>query len=184
MLKSVYAGLSKVSDILQKIIEAVLAILIATSLFDLLFQIAYRFIIIKFVALHASFTEEYARYAMIWIAYLGIAVCFKEGTMPTLNLLTDAFKGKAKYVLYAITRILMLMFLYVGIRYGFAQVLNMLNYRSPVMYIPGVFLYSAPFLACVLLLFEMVIEIIGVISGELQPFESRGKGDADIVEAM
>ena len=158
MLKAIYAGLSRISDIMQKIIEVILAILIATSLFDLLFQIAYRFIIIKFVALHASFTEEYARYAMIWIAYLGISVCFKEGTMPTLNLLTDAFKGKAKYVLYVITRILMLMFLYVGIRYGFAQVINMLNYRSPVMYIPGVFLYSAPFIACVLLLFEMIIE--------------------------
>lgn len=37
MLKAIYAGLSRISDIMQKIIEVILAILIATSLFDLLF---------------------------------------------------------------------------------------------------------------------------------------------------
>lgn len=178
MLRPTYLALAKVSRIMTRIVEAIIALLIATCALDVVYQVAYRFIIVKFFTISSPFTEEYARYAMIWSAYLGIALCFREANMPSLNLLHDALKGIYKYVLYAVVRILILIFLVIGIRWGYSAMINMQNYRSPVMMLPGIMLYSAPFAACVMLAFEFVVDVIGVVSGELQPFQGRTPVDS------
>ncbi len=158
---------------MSRIIQAIMAVLIATCAFDLMYQVTYRFIIVKFFTISSPFTEEYARYAMIWSGYLGIALCFREGNMPALNLLYEALKGKYKYFLYAVVRLLILLFLVIGIRWGYSAMINMQNYRSPVLMLPGIMLYSAPFVACVMLAFEWLVEVLGVVSGQLAPFQGR-----------
>jgi hypothetical protein len=75
-LKKIYHYLEFVSDIVSKLIEIIIVFLIASSAADLMYQVLYRFIIVKFFTISSPFTEEYARYAMIWLAYLGIVTCF------------------------------------------------------------------------------------------------------------
>lgn len=174
ILKNIYRKLSKVSDLIQMVIEVIAGLLIALCSLDLFYQVLYRFIIVKFVAISSPFTEEFARYAMVWSAYLAIAICAKEGNMPALTLLPDAMKGKAKYVIYAITRIAIVAFLIYGIKYGWAAIMNNRNFHSPVMNLPGTAIYSSPFAACILLLFDLAVEVIGVVSGEAEPFSNRG----------
>lgn len=177
MIKAIYLALAKVSKIMSRVIEGIIAVLIATCALDLVYQVTYRFIIVKFFTISSPFTEEYARYAMIWSGYLGIALCFREGTMPALNLLYEALKGKYKYFLYALVRIMILVFLVIGIRWGYAAMVNMRNYRSPVLMLSGLMLYSAPFVACVLLAFEWIVDVLGVASGQLAPFQARPPAD-------
>jgi Tripartite ATP-independent periplasmic transporters, DctQ component. len=93
--------------------------------------------------------------------------------MPSLNLLYDNVKGRWQYLLYAVTRLLLFYFVIIGIKSGYQAILNNLNYVSPVLGIPGVLIYSSPFVACLLMLFECVIEVLGVAIGELAPFEGR-----------
>jgi len=173
MLRSTYLILAKISRVMSRIVEAMIAILIATCALDVGYQVAYRFIIVKFFTISSPFTEEYARYAMIWSAYLGIALCFREANMPSLNLVHEALKGVYKYLLYALVRIFILIFLVIGIRWGYSAMINMQNYKSPVMMLPGIMLYSAPFIACILLAFEFVVDLFGVVSGQLKPFQGR-----------
>ena len=48
------------------------------------------------------------------------------------------------------------------------------------MRVPGIFLYSAPFVGCVLMTYETVTELLGVISGELLPFVGRPDAVAEL----
>lgn len=186
MVTKLYLIGAKASKVLAYAIEIIIAILIATCAVDIIYQVAYRFIIVKFFTISSPFTEEYARYAMIWSAYLGIGLCFREANMPALNLLYDALKGKYRYMLYAVVRILIAIFLFIGIRWGYAAMMNMSNYRSPVLALPGRFLYSAPMVACILMAFEWVIDVLGVVTKQIEPFEGRKpvSASSQIVEAV
>ena len=92
VVRKVYHGMNKVSGIGQKILEAVVAFLVLTCALDLFFQVIYRFIIIKFFSFSFPFTEEYARYALIWLTYLCAGMCFKNGSMASVNFVYDRLK--------------------------------------------------------------------------------------------
>lgn len=172
-IKRTYQTLNAVSGGVQKVLEGVAAFLIATCALDLLFQVFYRFVIIKFVSFSFPFTEEYARYALIWSTYLCAGICLKNGSMASVNILYDRLKPVPKLVLYYATRLVFAVFLAVGLIYGWQAMVHSRIYLSPVMRVPGIFLYSAPFVGCVLMTFETVTELLGVITGELQPFMGR-----------
>lgn len=173
VLTTIYCVMNRISKVVTKIIEVVSAVLIAVCALDLFYQVLYRFIIVKFITIPSPFTEEFARYGLIWITYLAIALCFKEGNMPSLNLLYDRLKKKMKLVLYIVTRICIGIFLIIGLKYGYLTILNNINYNSPMIGIPGIYLYSAVFVAFVLLAFEFVTEFLGVIVGKIEPFSGR-----------
>ena len=183
ILTAIYCVMNKISSVISKVIEAISAVLIAVCALDLFYQVLYRFIIVKFVTIPSPFTEEFARYGLIWITYLAIAVCFREGNMPSLNLLYDRLKPKMKFVLFIVTRICIGCFLLVGLKYGYTTILNNLLYKSPMVGIPGIYLYSAVFVAFVLLSYEFVTELLGVIVGKIEPFSGRnGEVDLDEIE--
>lgn len=171
--KRVYTALNALSGVAQKVLEGVAAFLIFTCALDLFFQVLYRFVIIKFVSFSFPFTEEYARYALIWSTYLCAGICLKNGSMASVNLLYDRLKTVPKLVLYYATRVVFVVFLAVGLIYGWKAIQNNQIYLSPVMRIPGVFLYSAPFVGCVLMAYETITEFLGVLTGELKPFVGR-----------
>ncbi len=179
-IKRTYHVLNVVSGGVQKVLEGVAAFLIATCALDLLFQVLYRFVIIKFISFSFPFTEEYARYALIWSTYLCAGICLKNGSMASVNILYDRLKRVPKLVLYYLTRLVFVVFLAVGLVYGWEAVVHGQIYLSPVMRVPGVVLYSAPFVGCVLMTYETVTELLGVISGELDPFVGR----PDAVEVL
>ena len=172
-MKSLYRYMNKISEFCSKCIEFITAMLLALCTIDLLYQVIYRFIIVKFTTISSPFTEEFARYSMIWCVYLAICICYKEGNMPSLNLVYDRVKGKNKLILYFINRAIILFFLFYGLKYGYLAILNNANYVSPVMQLSGIFIYSSPLVACGLLLYEFITEMVGVISSEVEPFSGR-----------
>lgn len=182
-IRKIYNVLNKISDFIERKLKAVIGVLIFTCAFTLLLQVVYRFILVRFVTLPLTFTEEYARYALIWSTYFSLGICFKEGSMASVNFIYDRLKPRPKLVLYYVTRIIVLMFLVIGLVYGAKATQNNLIYNSPSMRIPGVFLYSAPFVGCALMIYEVIIEIIGVICGEIEPFAAR-KIAEEYTEAM
>jgi TRAP-type C4-dicarboxylate transport system permease small subunit len=176
-VKKLYISLSKVSDKASRILESVSAILIAACTLTLLFQVLYRFVIIKFVSFSFPFTEEFARYALIWSVYLVIGVCLKEGTQASVNFVYDRLKLPAKTVLYYITRIFMAIFLAVTLIASVNVMQGISFFRSSTLRIPGTFLYSAPLVGCLLMAFETLVEVLGVISKEIEPFGVRARGN-------
>lgn len=168
-----YAALEKTSQRINKVLEYLVSFLVVTCAAALFFQVIYRFIIVKFVSFSFPFTEEYARYALIWLTYLCIGICYKEGSMASVNLLFDKLQGKSKLALYILTRLVILLFLVAAMAYGIRFVKNNLIFRSATLGIPGLFLQSAPFVGAALMTFEWFVEVTGVLTGSVEPFGHR-----------
>jgi C4-dicarboxylate transporter DctQ subunit len=178
-VKPIYRAMDSLSSLVNKFLGWLAGLLIALCALALLFQVFYRFVIIKFFSFSFPFTEEFARYALIWASYLCLGVCLKEGSQASINFLYDRLGGMPKLILYLVTRIFMIIFLAVAIYYGTIIVDNNSIFKSATLGIPGTYLFSAPVVGCILMGYETITEIIGVLSGELKPF---GAGGWDVQE--
>lgn len=173
ILKTIYHGTNKLSDGIEKILKIILVALALGCAFDLLLQVLYRFILVYYVDFSLTWTNEIAQDFIVWMTYLAIGICYKENSMAAVNLVYDKLKPRAKFVLYLLTRVIVFIFLYFGIKYSWASILSVSNYRSPSLHLPGWILYGAPFMGCVLIGFEAIVDLLGVLSGELEPFVCR-----------
>ncbi len=173
-VRKLYKGMNRFSDTCEKILRVILFALVLSCAFDLAFQVLYRFILVHYVNFKATWTTEYAQDAIVWVTYLTVGICYKENTMASVNLLFDRLQGKAKYALYYLTRAIVIIFLIVGLKYGWANIQAMSNWNSTNLHLPGFVLHGAPFLGCILMSYEVIVDLLGTICGELKPFVGRG----------
>ena len=176
----IYAGMNKISEIIQKILEAIVVLLVISCAADLFLQVVYRFILVNFVSWSCSWTTEYAQDALIWITYLMVGVCYKEGSMASVNVIYDRLGKTGKKMLYYITRIVVVIFLIMGLKYGWDAIISMLTWNSMSLHLPGYLLYGAPFVGCVLMSYEAVTEMVGVWCGAIEPFVGRPPVEEEI----
>ena len=112
-MKKIYHFLNTISDAIQKPLEFISAIILAVGAASLFLQVVNRYILVKIFHFSFSFTEELARYTIIWFTYLIAGVCLKEGGLISLDLVYTRLPKTLKLVLYYITRILRMIFVVV-----------------------------------------------------------------------
>ena len=142
---------------------------------SVLLQVVNRYIIVKISDISFHWTEELSRYSMIWMCYLALPIVYREGSMAQLDLIFDRLGKKGRMALYILTRILCLGFIVLAVYYGIHVIQTRMMYKSSVLRAPGYTLYSAPIFGCVLMAYEIITEMIGVFSGELEPFYAGHK---------
>ena len=142
---------------------------------SVLLQVINRYIIVKISDISFHWTEELSRYSMIWMCYLALPIVYREGSMAQLDLIFDRLGKKGRMALYILTRILCLGFIVLAVYYGIHVIQTRMMYKSSVLRAPGYTLYSAPIFGCVLMAYEIITEMIGVFSGELEPFYAGHK---------
>lgn len=169
-MKKIYRFLSSVSDTVQKPVELVSGIFLFVGAMSLFLQVVNRYILAKYFNFSLTFTEELARYTIIWFTYTISGVCLKEGQIISLNLLYDRLPRTPKLILYYLTRIMMLAFCFIIIRFVISFIPTAMKFKSIAMKIPGIFLYSFPGIGFALMAFEIITEVFGVMCGELPPF--------------
>ena len=173
VLKTIYRRGSKLSDMIEQVLKAILVFLAFGCAFDLLLQVLYRFVLVHFVSFSLTWTNEIAQDFIVWMTYLAVGICYKNNSMAAVTLVYDKLKPLPKFLLYLLTRGVVFIFLYFGIKYSWASILSVKNWTSPSLHLPGWILYGAPFLGCVLIAFEVVVDVLGVLCGELVPFVCR-----------
>lgn len=179
-LHGIYGILEKVSDIIQKILEAIVVLLVISCTADLLLQVVYRFVLVHFVSWSCPWTTEYAQDALIWITYFMVGICYKEGSMASVNFIYDRLEKRGKMVLYFLTRVIVIIFLVMGLKLGWEAIAAMWNWTSTSLHLPGYLLYSAPFVGCILMFYEVMTEIVGVCTGDIEPFAGRPPVEEEI----
>lgn len=172
ILSPIYSGMHRISNIICKIMELFIVLIVLLNAADVFLQVFNRAILVKISDLSLSWTDELARYSMIWICYCTLGICFREGSMAQVDLIYGRLGRKGRIVLYSITRALMLMVIVVSVKYGLYVCEIRAVYKSAMLGIPGPFLYSAPIVGSFLVLFEMLTEFVGVLAGKLVPFEA------------
>ena len=169
-MKALYKGLNKISDIICTILSILIVAIVVLNAGSVFLQVVNRYIIVKVSRFSFPGTDEVSRYSMIWLCYVALPLVYREGAMAQLDLVFDRLGKKGKMGLYVLTRILCIIFIIIAVHYGFFVVKTRMVYKTPILRIPGYWLYSAPIFGCILTCYEIVTEMVGVFAGELEPF--------------
>lgn len=88
-------------------------------------------------------TEEIARYAFVWMSFLGASICTSKRAHASLGMLNDSLKRSAKCIHLIIIHFAMLVFAVVLIFHGTALLSFVGKQLSPTLRIPMPYIYGA-----------------------------------------
>lgn len=155
---------SKLCNGINKLYEAVALILLVAMTLALALQVFTRYIL----GASMAGTEEFARYAFIWVIMLGASICTKNGGHATVTILNDHLDATLKQVHQILIELLVLLACLVLLRYGFTMIQVSARSHTPTLGIPTSVVYGALPAGCV-----------GMISGTISNILARiseGKG--------
>lgn len=110
--------------------------------------------------------EEFARYSMIWITFLGAALGVSKGEHTRIDFFIKLLPIKLKKGMEIFNRLLSITFLLAISYYSLSMLTNTMNLKSPALEIPvGVVHSVLPFAGFVMSIY-LVIEIIQILSGQ------------------
>ncbi|OUQ15401.1 hypothetical protein B5E84_14995 [Lachnoclostridium sp. An14] len=149
----------KICEWINKIYEGMALILLVAMTIALALQVFTRYI------LEASMagTEEFARYAFIWVIMLGASICTRTGGHATVTILNDHLKGNVKKVHQLIIEILVMICCLVLLRYGFTMIEVSAKSHTPTLGIPTCVVYASLPVGC----FGMIVGTVSNILSDM-----------------
>lgn len=131
-------------DALNKFVGGLIAVALAVMVVIVFWQVVVRFVLPKLgLTVSAPWTEEVARYLMIWSIFLGSAVAARYGLLIAVNALVDAVPERIGHQLKAISLVISIVFLASLTWYGCMWAQFGADESSPVLAISKVWLYLA-----------------------------------------
>lgn len=180
IVKNIYGVLRKISDLAEKLVNAISATLVFGCFLAVFFQVINRYILVKQTLFHwdsITWTDELSRFLLVGITYVTLGQIYRYGQMSRADIIYSRMKPAARKLLYYVEFVMMAVFLFVAIKYSFVFAKANAIYRSELLRIPGRFLYLLPGIGCILLGFEVLTELFGVMAGEVEPFDCLVKTD-------
>lgn len=115
--------LFKIFDRLWKLVEIAGCLMIIVVAIVALFQILARYL----SSTPISWTEEFIRYSIAWITYIGAPICLRRGKMLGIEFVRNQLPEKIRYIVAYIADIVMLT-LFIFITYlGFEVMMGSFN---------------------------------------------------------
>ncbi len=146
--------------IINKILEWILAALVLVMVLGCLWQVITRFILNN----PSQWTEEFLRYALIWLTMLGVPYAYGKEQHLSIGLLTNTFSKKGsladKIFIEIIVLILSVFILVAG---GCMVVANAAGQISPALHLPmEVYYLGVPICGVLMILYsgERVIRFV------------------------
>lgn len=147
--------LEKISEILNKVSKILLCVFMAVMCIDVLFGVLNRFVF-KFPV---AWTDEIARYLMIWITMLGSSIALKVGAHIGFSYVFERL-GKAKKAAFVLGNLMSIFFLSIGSVYGFALCSSQMSQISPALRISMSIPYSAIPIGCSIMIFHLSLSTL------------------------
>lgn len=179
ILKSTYRMLDTLENRIHKGLEMCGVVLLATAFLSIFVQVLYRFVISKVVILPLSFTEELSRFCLFWLIYLELPITVKMGLESANTFFINKFKGLPKLFLYVVVQCICLFVALTAFRYSFVVLSTNRTYRSPAMGLPGFMMYIPITISMLFILLRYVIDVVGIVSKEKEPFDNMGQGGVE-----
>ncbi|HBF64837.1 MAG TPA: TRAP transporter small permease [Clostridium sp.] len=158
---SVITFFRKLSDAINKVCLTICVALLGAMVVTTSVQIICR---VFFTAI--SWSEELARYFLIWTSLLGAGCVYKSGSNIAVlfvqGLLPQGLKKFAKILVHILCGFFFALAIYHGIRY-----MGMMGIqKSAALHIPMKFMYLAIPLGCGIMEFHVIDAILGEIFGK------------------
>lgn len=106
LLNNLYKGLASVNILLSRILQNLLMLVAAILVIDVLWGVFSRFVL----GAQSTWTEELARFMLIWIALLGASLAFRQNQHLGVDVLTNQLDAKVQKVVAIVVDILILIF--------------------------------------------------------------------------
>ena len=151
--------LNKLSDIVNTLVEYVVAILMGLMTIVVFVQVIFRL-----AAGSLPWSEELARYMMIYLVYLGASVGVKYGNHIAVEFLSTMLPKKGQDILEVLVDLLMLLCFAVIIYYGFKVVNVTMMHESPAMQLKMGYIYFSLVLGGGLMFLQGTIDLIKTIA--------------------
>lgn len=129
----------RVMDTVNKAIAYTLSLLLAVMVIVIFSQVFSRFVLESSII----WSEEFARYVMIWGVFLGVGYATRVDLLIAVKLLPEFLPSKPKKVVNFIVQIMMLLFGAFLTYYGIMMAINVVNQISPAMGVSMAIPYSA-----------------------------------------
>jgi TRAP-type C4-dicarboxylate transport system permease small subunit len=135
----------------------------------ILLQVFLRYV----VKASLPWSEELARYLMVWIGLMGASLAMHEGRHVGVTLLVDRLHGAARRLVAGIALLGVLWFLWLMISQGAVLVQNIWQQRSPALNLPMVIPYAAIPLGAIFMTVQALLALCQLVLGEDRGLEGQ-----------
>ena len=139
--------------------ETVVVVLMAIMVAAVAVQVFFRFVIGD----PLSWTEELARYAFVWITFLGAAVAYRHRAHIVVDIMLHLVPTWARAPLSWVVEGLVAVTLVILIREGLRMVETTSNVQATMLQIPMSYIYAAIPVSAALMLVYQVERLVGVL---------------------
>nr|WP_330400986.1 TRAP transporter small permease [Sporanaerobium hydrogeniformans] len=145
---------------LNKMLGTLIVSLMGIMVLGCCWQVATRFLLNN----PSKYTEEFLRYALIWLTMLGMPYAYGQEKHISINLITKTFQLKnlikTKMMIEVVILILSIFVLIMG---GTMVMLNSVGQISPAMQLPMPIYYACLPISGVLMSFYCLVRLVGFI---------------------
>lgn len=142
--------------VIRNVNDAVVVILFLAMTVTVLIQVFFRFVVQN----PLRWTEEMARYLMIWLVLMASAVAMRNKSHLQVDVLTSALPRNPKRILTWVVDVLTIVFLSVMTYYGIQVVITTMAQTSPAMQVPMALIYAAFPTGGILMILELVVRLV------------------------
>lgn len=167
---------------IDRLLEILLGGLLALMVLDVTWQILTRFLPMS----PSSYTEEVARYLLVWIGILGAAYAYRKKSHIGIDLLVNALPTKIKMVSQVFTILVCFGFAAAVMVFGGIKLVQLtfeLKQMSAALNIPMGYVYSVIPLSGGLICLFSVAQLVQLLSGEYTAPENDAAQTADVASA-
>ncbi len=148
-----YALLKKISDLLNRVAEYLVIFLVAGISLLIFVQVIFRYVLN-----HSLFwSEELARYILMWITFVGASVGFKRKGHIGIDFIYKKVKGKVKIWFTIIIDASIVVLAFVMLLYGIKLTLFVWIQSSPALLLSMSFPYASIAVGGLLILFHSLV---------------------------
>ena len=143
--------LLKVEQSVQNLLKWVLFLIMGTMTAVVLLGVLFRYVLVA----PLPWSEELARYLMVWGASLGAAVAFRQGSHIAVTILVDKLHGLSEKMILKVSQIIVFIFMTIVMVEGFKLAFEVSSQESPAMEISMTWPYLSIPIGCLFIVFEI-----------------------------
>lgn len=152
--------LNRISNVIDKMCKHIVTYLLVIISVFLFVQVVARFIFNT----GTFWTDELARFSMVWIVFLGAAIATRENTLINVDLVESLYP-KTKKPLYIFQAFISLAFYVLLLIIGWETMGLVQAQRSPNMGISMSILYASIPISMIIAIFHQVVQLINRMTG-------------------
>jgi TRAP-type C4-dicarboxylate transport system permease small subunit len=144
---------------IDRLLANILVILMTAMVLNVLWQVASRFLL----GSPSSFTDELARYLMIWVGILGAAYVAGQNMHVAIDVLPRRFSPKTQKRLALLVRVLIILFALGAMVVGglrLVYITHVLDQNSPALQVPLSVVYVVIPVSGLLILYYKISDIL------------------------